>query len=124
MKTLLTIKCFVEVLAGLALLFIPSTVVTLAFGVPLENSGPLALARVIGAVLLALGIACWIARSQSESRWAVRLALALLVYDVSVVVFLLMVRLVEHMSGIALWPVVGLHSGLAIWSFVCLTKKP
>ncbi len=124
MKTLLTAKCFVEVLAGFALLFVPSTLVSLVLGVSLERSGAIILARCIGVILITLGIACWIARNHSESPAAVKLVVALLAYDVSVVALLLLARLVEHMSGIALWPVVCLHSGLAIWSLACLTKKP
>jgi hypothetical protein len=123
MKTLLSVKSFVEVIAGLALLLVPSTAVFLVFGVPLERSGGLILARFVGAILLALGIACWRARSHSESRGAIRLVVALLVYDVSVVVLLLVVRLAAHMSGILLWPAVFLHSGLGIWSFVTLRKN-
>ncbi|MGA7291775.1 MAG: hypothetical protein WBW53_07775 [Terriglobales bacterium] len=124
MKTLLITKSAVEVLAGLALLLVPSTVVTLALGVPLDRSGVIAIARCVGAILLAVGIACWMARDHSESRTAIGLIAALLVYDVSVVALLLLARLAEHLSGIALWPVVFLHSGLAAWSLFCLKKKP
>ncbi len=124
MKTLLITKSFVEVFAGLALLLVPSTVTSLALGVRLERSGGIALARFVGATLLAVGIACWRERNRSESRMTTRLIAALLVYDVSVVVLLLMARLAEHLSGIALWPVVFLHSGLGLWSIFCLRKNP
>lgn len=123
MKTLLITKSVVEVLAGVALLLIPSTVIWLALGVPLELSGAIAIARCIGGILLAIGIACWIARNRSESRGAKRLIVGLLVYDVSVVAVLLLARLAEHLSGIALWPVVFLHSGLGVWSLFCLKKN-
>jgi len=79
MKTLLSVKSFVEVVAGLALLLVPSTVVFLALGVPLERSGGLILARFGGVILLTLGIACWRARNHSENRGAIRLVVALLV---------------------------------------------
>ena len=124
MKTLLSVKFFVEVAAGLALLLVPSVAVSLVLGVPLEGSGGLILARFGGVVLLALGVACWRARNHSESRGAIRLVIALLVYDVSVVVLLLTARLAAHMSGIALWPAVFLHSGLGLWSLVTLRKNP
>jgi hypothetical protein len=122
MKTLLITKSVAEVLAGVALLLIPSTVIWLALGVPLELSGAIAIARCIGCVLLAIGIACWMARN-SESRGAIGLIAGLLVYDVFVVAVLLVGRLGEHLSGIALWPVIFLHSGLAAWSLFCLRKK-
>lgn len=124
MRTLLITKSVVEVLAGLALLLIPSTVVSLVLGVPLERSGVIALARCVGVILFAVGVACWVERNHSESRWTIRLIVGLLVYDVSVVVLLLLARLAAHLSGIALWPAVFLHSGLATWSLSCLRKKP
>ena len=74
--------------------------------------------------MFAVGIACWIAHNHSESRWATRLIAALLVYDLSVITVLLVARLGEDLSGIALWPAVFLHSGLAAWSLFCLRNKP
>jgi len=124
MKTLLITKSVVEVLAGLALLLVPSTVVSLALGEPLERSGMIALARFAGVILLTVGFACWVERNHSESRRSIGLIAALLVYDVSVVVLLLVARLAEHLSGIALWPAVSLHSGLGVWSLFCLRRKP
>ncbi|MGA9584295.1 MAG: hypothetical protein WBQ95_03145 [Terracidiphilus sp.] len=124
MKTLLSVKSFVEVVAGLALLLVPSTVVFLALGVPLERPGGLILARLGGVILLALGVACWQARNHSESRRAMKLIVALLVYDVSVVVLLLVARLAAQMSGIILWPAVVLHSALGVWSLLCLRRAP
>ncbi len=123
MKTLLIVKSVVEVGAGLALLLVPSMVVSLALGIPLELPVALVLARCVGAILLAVGIACWMARNHGEGRTAIGLIVALLGYDVSVVVVLLIARLAEHLSGIALWPAVCLHSGLGVWSLLCLRKK-
>ena len=70
---------------------------------PLELSGAIVLARFAGVVLLAVGVACWMARSNSESRGAISLIIGLVVYDVSVIVLLLLARLAEHLLGIALW---------------------
>jgi Kef-type K+ transport system membrane component KefB len=124
MRTLLSAKSVVELLAGMALMLVPSMVVSLALGVPVELPAGLVLARCTGAILLAVGIACWVERDHSESRGAIGLIVALLVYDVSIVVLLLVARLSEHLSGIVLWPAVFLHSGLGAWSLLCLTKKP
>ncbi|MGC2450770.1 MAG: hypothetical protein WA477_24210 [Candidatus Sulfotelmatobacter sp.] len=123
MKTLLIVKSVVEVGAGLALLLVPSMVVSLALGIPLERPGVIALARFVGVVLLAVGIACWMARNHSGSRGAIGLIVGLLAYDVSVVALLLVARLAEQLSGIALWPAVFLHSGLGLWSLLSLRKK-
>ena len=123
MKTLLITKSVVEVLSGLGMLLVPSTVVSLALGVPLGTVWRIALARFAGVILLAVGIACWVERNHSESRGAIGLIVALLVYDVSVVVLLLLARLGEHLSGVALWPVVFLHSGLASMVVILSQKE-
>jgi hypothetical protein len=123
MNNLLSTKSVVELLAGLALLLAPSTLISLLLGETVELPGGTALARFAGAILIALGGACWIARNHSQSRWAGRLLAVLLVYDFSVIAALLAARLGSHLSGIALWPAVFLHSGLAAWSLSCLRKK-
>ncbi len=123
MKTLLITKSAVEVLAGLAVLLSPSTVLSLALGVHLELPLVFVLARFAGVVLFAVGIACWMLRNHSQSRGAIGLIVALLVYDLSVVTLLLFAHLAAHLSGIVLWPVVFLHSGLAAWSLLCLREK-
>jgi hypothetical protein len=124
MKTLLIAKSVVEVLAGLALLLVPSTVVSLALGVPLELSGGIALVRFAGVILLGVGIACWMARNHSESRGAIGLIVALLVFDVSVVALLLLgpaSRTLVRNSSLAR----GLPPfGARAWSLFCLRKKP
>jgi hypothetical protein len=124
MKTLLIAKAVVEALAGLALMIFPTRTISLVLGVTLELPVGIVVARFVGVILLAIGIACWVARNQCESRGATRLIVALLVYDVSVVALLLLARLGEHLSGIALWPAVFLHSGLGTWSLYCLKQKP
>jgi hypothetical protein len=123
MKTLLISKSAVEVLAGLALAGIPSTAVFFLLGSPLDGVAATALGRVAGAALIALGIGCWLAHYDSQSRAARGVAVGTLFYDAGVVAVLLFARLVEGMSGIALWPGVALHSGLGIWCFVCLGKS-
>jgi hypothetical protein len=122
MKTLLTAKSVVEVLAGLALALLPSMAVPLLIGSPLDAPSGIVVGRLAGAALVTLGIACWLARSDSQSRAAAALIAALLVYDVAVVVILLNARFAMELSGILLWPAVALHSALGIWSLLCLRK--
>jgi hypothetical protein len=48
----------------------PSITVELLVGAPLETPAALTVARVGGAGLLALGLACWLARGDTQSRAA------------------------------------------------------
>jgi hypothetical protein len=112
----------VEALVGVALALFPSLLISLLLGSPLDAPAGIVVARMAGSALLALGIACWLARNNSESRVAAGLILALLFYDAAVVVIFLCARLGSGLGGIALWPAVALHSGLAVWSVLCLKK--
>ncbi len=122
MKTLLIVKSVVEVFVGLALLGAPSLVVSILVGPQLTEPAAIAIARVAGVALLAIGISCWLARKDSHRPAARGLIVGLLVYDVSVILILLAARFATGLVGIGLWPAVILHSVLAIWSFLCLRK--
>jgi hypothetical protein len=58
MKMALVFAAVVEVATGLALLFVPSLVGQLLFGVDLTGIDA-TVARVTGIALIALGVACW-----------------------------------------------------------------
>jgi hypothetical protein len=102
MKKLLIVIALGEGAAGLALLTVPSLVVPLLFGQ--EPTGvAVALARVTGIALLALGVACWPGR----------LLVALLTYNAVIAVYLACLGFVGGLTGVLLWPVVVLHAILA-----------
>ena len=88
MKTLHTVTAVIELGAGLALLCVPSPVGVLLLGSPLDTPTALSVARVGGAGLLSLGVACWLARGDSESRAARGLVAAMLLYNVGAVAIL------------------------------------
>ena len=121
MKILLVVKSVVELLAGLALVAAPSMVVSLVIG-PLTEPVGVVFVRIAGVALIALGIACWLARNESQNRTTIGLIWALLFYDVSFVLILLSAHLRIALDGIGLWLVVALHSGLGVWSLLCLRK--
>ena len=123
MKTLLLTKSVVETLTGLALALFPSLLISLLLGSRLDAPAGIVVARMAGSALLAMGIACWLARDNSESRAAAGLIIALLFYDAAAIVVFLCARLGSGLWGIALWPAVVLHSGLAVWSVLCLKKS-
>lgn len=70
MNLLLAITAIIEAATGSALLVLPSIVVRLLLGAPLESSAEGVIARVAGAALLALGVVCWLARNDTHSAAA------------------------------------------------------
>jgi len=119
-RILLIVKALVEAPAGIALVASPAMAVSLLTGQRFDEPAVGVLGRIAGVSLVALGIACWLAHKQSQSRAAIGLTWALLFYDVSVVLIFLSARFGMGIHGVALWPAVALHSGLGIWSLLCL----
>ena len=120
MQALQTVSAVIELLAGLALLCCPSPTVVLLVGAPLDTPAALTVARVGGAGLLALGVACWLARGDTQSRAVRGLVAAMLLYDVAAVAVLAFACIGYGLRGVALWPAVVLHAVMAVWSVACL----
>jgi hypothetical protein len=111
----------IEAGAGLALLCIPSAAVRILLGVPLKAPEALAVARVGGTALLALGVACWLARGDTKSRAARGLVVAMVIYNVGVALVLGAAGIRLSPVGFVLWPAaVVLHAAMAIWCIVSL----
>ena len=85
MKHLLTLTAVIEVGAGVALVALPSLLVTLLLGSALDTPAAVTVGRVAGAALLALGVACWLARHDGRSRAATGLVAAMLLYNLAAV---------------------------------------
>jgi hypothetical protein len=114
-KNLQTVSAVIELGAGLALLFCPSAAVALLVGAAVEEPAASTVARICGAGLLALGVACWLARGDSHSRAARGLIAAMLLYDVCAAVILAYAGIHFELCGVALWPAVILHALLSVW---------
>jgi hypothetical protein len=110
----------IEAGAGLLLVLFPSMPLVLLLGVSQVSAEASVIARVAGAALLALGVACWLARKDSVSRAASGLIVAMLLYNISVGAILVFAAIVDGLHGIALWPGVALHVAMAIWCLACL----
>jgi hypothetical protein len=123
MKNLLTVTAGIEAATGLALLGLPSLVVSLLLGGSLDTPAALVVARVTGAALLSLGAACWLARNDAQSRAAVGVVTAMLMYSVAAVAVLAYAGIGLGLSSIGLWPAVLLHAALAAWCIACLRTK-
>ena len=122
-KSLLSVTGVVEAATGLALLAIPSVVVELLLGSSPGTPAGVTAVRVAGAALLALGVACWLAREDPAGRAAKGLVAAMLLYNVGVVVVLVVAWPSLGPVGIGFWPVVLAHAGLAAWCAALLSKR-
>jgi hypothetical protein len=109
-KKLLVITAAIEAGTGIGLLASPSTVAQVLLGGTLDAPAAVTIARVAGAALLALGVACWLARDDGRA-----LVLAMLFYNVAAVAILAHAAAGLALSGIGLWPAIGLHTALAVW---------
>jgi len=115
-------SAIIELGAGLALLCCPLAAATLLIGAPLEGPAALTVTRVCGAGLFTLGVACWLARGDTQSRAARGLIAAMLLYDVAVAALLAFAAIGWGLHGVALWPAVVLHGVMSIWCVACLLR--
>ena len=123
MKALQTATAAIEVGAGAALLGLPGMTSELLVGAALETPGALTVARLGGAGLLALGVACWLARGDENSRAARALCGGMTVYNLGAVVVLAYAGLGLGLHGLALWPAVLLHTGMTAWCVASLRRQ-
>jgi hypothetical protein len=99
MKSVLALAAVGEAGTGLALLIVPSLVGRLLLGEELTGIA-IPVARVAGIALIALGIACWPGTP----------LVGMLTYSAAVTLYLARVGLVGGLTGILLWPAVGVHA--------------
>jgi hypothetical protein len=123
MNKLLTVTAVVEAATGVALIVVPSFVGRLLLGTEFFGVA-VVVGRVAGIALLALGIACWLARDDRQSRAARGLVAALLFYNVAIAALLAFAGLGLRLHGMALWPAVVLHAAMAVWCMTCLRRSP
>lgn len=118
MKLLLLFTALIEAATGLALLVVPAIVVKLLLGAEISGAA-IPLGRVAGVALLALGVACWLARGDLQSRAARGLVAAMFLYNLGAVAILGNAGIQSQTVGIALWPAVILHAVMTVW---CATR--
>jgi hypothetical protein len=123
MKTLQTVSAVIELGAGLALLVCPSATAALLVGAPLESPAALSVARVGGAGLLALGVACWLATFDEQSCAARGVVTAMVLYNLGAVVILGAAGIQSQPVGVALWPAVILHAAMTVWCITSLLRN-
>ena len=123
MSRLLTLTAIIEAATGLALIAVPVIVVRLLLGAEISGAS-IPLGRVAGAALLALGVACWLARDDTQSRAATGLVVAMLMYNIAATAVLAFAGIGLGLHGVALWPAVVLHAAMAVWCVPCLRRGP
>src|SRR5271169_3813383 len=102
MKRLLLVTAIIEAPTGLGLIAVPAFVVRLLLGSPLEPSAAIILGRVTGVALVALGVACWLARDDAQGSAARGLVAAILLYNVGVAALIAFAGLALGLHGAAL----------------------
>jgi hypothetical protein len=80
--------------------------------------------RIGGAGLLAIGVACWLARDDSGSRAQHSLLWGMLVYNVGACAILAYVGSMLPTVGVALWPGVIVHAAMATWCAMNVRRLP
>ena len=114
MKNLLAVTAVIEAGAGLALLGVPSITASLLVGAPLEAPAAITLARVGGAAILTLAIACWLLRRDAHGLASRGLVAPMTFYNISVAAVLAWASL-DGIYGVLLWPAVAFHGAMGAW---------
>ena len=124
LRLLLTLCGGLEILAGLVALIIPAPVVSLLLGSPLDSIGAV-LARLFGAGVFALGLACLKARNDVGSPAGLAVSLGITAYNVLAGVVLLWTAAGSGFGGLLLWGTGIGHAALGalfVSAFVTLRR--
>jgi hypothetical protein len=121
-RLLFNMSAIIEVPTGLALLAAPLFVIGLLLGDGLGPTG-VATARVLGLVLLSVGVAGWESQGQ-DIRLAPRAGLC--IYNVGVAIVFVILGTAGGMNGILLWPAAVLHAligAIMLWVILVPSQK-
>lgn len=122
-KYLFLVTAVTEGATGAALVVIPAPVFALLLGVSSAAPEALLVGRVAGGALLAIAVACWTVGGDAAHAPQRGVVAAVLVYDVIAATVLAGAGTTAGMVGIALWPAVAAHVGLAGWCIVALLRE-
>jgi len=111
MKKLLHVAAVIEAATGIALMIHPPLVTRLLLGDGVSGAG-IALGRVAGFALLALGLACWPGVDSADAKSpALR---GLLTYNLLATIYLAYLGIGGRLVGSLLWPAVVIHGVLML----------
>jgi hypothetical protein len=111
LRLLLTLSGGLEILAGSAALIIPAPVVSLLLGSSLDPISSV-LARLFGAGVFALGLACLKARDDVGSPAGLAVSIGITAYNVLAAVILLWTAAGPGLGGLLLWGAGIVHAAL------------
>ena len=125
MRLLLIFAAVLEAGAGLALLLMPTVAVSMLLGAPLDAPTGLVAARIGGAALVALAVACWQARNGERGSPATGVVEAMSFYNFAAAMVLVYAGIRLNLHGALLWPAIVLHLCLGVWclSNLWLTRR-
>src|ERR1044072_9145438 len=115
MKLLLIIAAVIEAVAGLVLLVIPAVAVSTLLGAALDTATGLVAARIAGAALIALAIACWQARNAERGNSATGVVEGMSFYNFAAAMVLVYAGIRLDLRSALLWPAIVLHLALGAW---------
>ena len=121
-RQLLTFAAAFESLTGLALILAPKATAVFILGAEPNVVGKM-LRRVCGVALMALGIACWGARTDSESAARSGTLKTITFYNAGVGLLLVLFAAIGKTGGIVLWSAGVLHLALAA-AFAISFRRP
>lgn len=118
MKLLLTVTAVFEALTGIGLIVFPSMIISLLIGTLPDGAAATTLARIAGAALISLAIACWLSRNNGADSGVAK---AMLFYNIAATAVLGYGAIRYKLSGAGLWPAVLLHAGSVVWCFIAIS---
>ena len=123
LRLLMTLAGSLEILAGSAALIIPALVVSLLLGVSVDPIASV-LARLFGAGVFALGLACLKARHDVGSPGGVAVSIGITAYNVLAAVVLIWAAAGLGLGGLLLWGAGIGHATLGALFVLALFKRP
>jgi len=121
-RLFLIVTALVETAAGICLLFLPAVVFAVLLGSADATREAIFVGRLTGAALFAIGVASWMARTDTRSSAQLGLLTGIFIYNVAASTLLGLAGALLKMVGVLLGPAVALHAVLAVWCFICVRR--
>ena len=123
MKLLLIVSAVIEAAVGASLLLLPYFTASSLLGVPIDTAPGIVVARIAGAALLALGIACWNARDGERNGPANGVVIAMMFYNFAAVAVLVWAGIRLELRTPLIWPTIVLHLALGVWCLLTVWRS-
>lgn len=118
-RSIVRLAAWLEIVVGASFLLAPDKQSQFLYGVRPEGVAA-TFVQFVGIALIGLGIACLPSNVSGSSQRAAR---ALLVYNIAVMIFFVWGAVATPFRGVLLWPVVILHTVVAIALILSLRQE-